>query len=75
MWAQVRCQLFLGVEYPPLDGADGEALSGGDLVVLPILYKAQDHRFPFLGIEKLHPIIQFCGRSAGISTSQSIFDC
>ena len=38
-------------------------LSGRDLVVFPLLDKAQRHRFPLLGLEKLHPILEFRRRS------------
>src|SRR5581483_449238 len=38
--AQVRSQLLLRVEHPPLNRADWDCLSGGDLVVFPLLHKA-----------------------------------
>ena len=58
----MRRQLFLGIENSPLDGADGNGLSRRDLVVFPILDKPQHHGFPFLYVEKLHPIPEFPGR-------------
>src|SRR5258707_4257326 len=42
---QMRRQLFLCVEHPPLHRPDWDGLSGGDLVVFPLLDEAQFHDF------------------------------
>src|SRR5947199_9401616 len=65
-WAQVHCELLLGIEYSPLNCADGDGFGGGDLVILPLLYKSQRHCFLLLGIEKLHPVCKFRGGSEWI---------
>src|SRR5260370_36533648 len=55
-------QFLLGVEYSPLNGADGNGLSGSDLRVFPLPDEAQRHRLAFLRIEKLHPTLEFSDR-------------
>jgi hypothetical protein len=42
---QVRRQLCLRIEYPPLHRPDRNVLGGGDLVVFPLLNEAQRHGF------------------------------
>src|SRR5262245_33629470 len=57
--AQVGRQLLLRVEYSPLNGADRNRPSGSDLMIFPVLDKAQRHRLALLCIENLHPIVEF----------------
>src|SRR5271166_3024411 len=40
---QERGQLLLGVEHPPLDRSDGDVVSGGDLMIFPLLDEAERH--------------------------------
>src|SRR5712692_7471521 len=43
---QIRRQLFRCVEHPPLNRPDRDRLGSGNLVVFPLLDKAQCHDFP-----------------------------
>src|SRR5207245_2146163 len=63
--SQIRRQLFLCLKHPPLHRPDRDGLGGGDLVVFPLLDKAQRHDFALARIQKGHPVQELECRSTG----------